>query len=272
MTIDALAPLSLNDREPGAIKRAIGTAARQVGLDFDLLLGVAKRESSLDADAKAATSSASGLFQFIDQTWLGAIKEYGAEIGLGDQAKTIEATANGFTVADPAQREAILDLRFNPSVAAKVAGKTLAAAKDRLTAALGREASGSEVYMAHFLGERGALRMLQASETSAAAEVDPRAAKANTSLFFKDGQALSVAEFKDKLALKIAPDGSQPSASRVPGPYRPRAAAQPVKIDYYSAPAPSSASSLRTVSTALTPQLQAVLLDMQTDTLLGRKD
>lgn len=225
MSIEPLSALSRQETGPQSITRAIRQAANQSGLDFDLMLGVAKRESSLQADAKASASSASGLFQFIDQTWLGAVKEHGEELGLSSFAKDIERGEKGFSVTDPARKQEILDLRFDPKVAAKVAGKTLAAAKDRLSAALGREASGAEVYMAHFLGERGAVRMLNAGENALAAEVDPRAAKANQPLFFKGGQAVTVGEFRDKIAASL---GEAPAATLAARPaYRGPVIAQP---------------------------------------------
>ena len=46
------------------------------------LLKTATRESSLNPDAKAKSSSAAGLFQFIEQTWLGLVKSDGPRLGL----------------------------------------------------------------------------------------------------------------------------------------------------------------------------------------------
>ena len=62
---------------------ALRTAAHKTGLDFDYLLSTAMRESKLDAQAKSKSSSASGLFQFIDQTWLGLVKKFGGTLALG---------------------------------------------------------------------------------------------------------------------------------------------------------------------------------------------
>lgn len=265
MAIDALTALKQGETSNVSVSKVIQQAARQTGLDFDLMLGVAKRESSLRPDAKAATSSASGLFQFIDQTWLGAVKEHGEALGLGSYARDIQSTADGFKVDDPGRRDEILNLRFDPGVAAKVAGKTLAAAKDRLTTALGREATSSEVYMAHFLGERGALRMLSAGEGVPAADIDPRAAKANQTLFFQNGRALSVSELKDRLALHLGADekAQDTAPATLPGPYR---TGPEVAIDTYAKPSAS-----RPIG-ALPPQLQAAIVEMQSDFIFGRKD
>ncbi|MEM1380791.1 MAG: transglycosylase SLT domain-containing protein [Pseudomonadota bacterium] len=269
MIVDALSGLKSGVESKQSITTSIRQAAKSAGIDFGLMLGVAQRESSLDASAKAKTSSASGLFQFIDQTWLGAVKQYGAELGLGAYADDIQRGERGYEVADKARRDEILNLRFNPQVAAKVAGKTLAAAKDRLTHALGREATSSEVYMAHFLGERGAIRMLQSGDQAIASDINPRAASANQTLFFQNGRALSVGEFKDKLSLKL---GTEPASTdpvrptEIPGPYRP---APQIKVDNYAQP---TRPGFTNVVNTLPPQLQAAIVEMQADFILGRTD
>ncbi|MEO1656267.1 MAG: transglycosylase SLT domain-containing protein [Pseudomonadota bacterium] len=268
MSIEALQGVGAKETGFASVKTAIRNAARDAGVDFDLMLGVAKRESSLRPDAQASTSSASGLFQFIDQTWLGAVKEHGEALGLGDVAADITRGENGFEVADPARRKEILDLRFKPSVAAGVAGKTLAAAQDRLSAALGRQATGSEVYMAHFLGERGAVRMLEAGDNAVAASVDPRAAKANQPLFYDGSRPLTVAEFKGKIALGLGDAGAGSSAEvstprEIRVPYRPTIAPQ---VDTYAQPGPVMAS---TGTNGLPNQLFSTILEMETDFITG---
>ncbi|MEO1043147.1 MAG: transglycosylase SLT domain-containing protein [Pseudomonadota bacterium] len=273
MSIEALHGLGSAERGFTSVKTAIRNAARDSGLDFDLMLGVAQRESSLRPDAQASTSSASGLFQFIDQTWLGALKEHGEGLGLGDVAQDIHVSDHGFVVDDPQRRQEILDLRFKPAVAAGVAGKTLAAAKDRLSSALGREASGTEVYMAHFLGERGAARMLQAGESALAATVDPRAAKANQPLFYEGSRPLTVAEFKSKIALGLGdagqPDtgvsGYQYQADTARVPYRP--SAEPRVESYaFAQPGPVVAASK---AGGLPNQLFSTILEMEAEFIAG---
>ena len=57
------------------ITGAIRQAAQSTGISFEYLLTTAKIESNLNPSAQASTSSAKGLYQFIDQTWLGTMKQ-----------------------------------------------------------------------------------------------------------------------------------------------------------------------------------------------------
>ena len=78
-----------------SVLAALKHAAARTGSDFHYLLGTAMRESSLKPNAQSATSSATGLFQFIEQTWLGLVKDYGASHGLSAQASAITRDASG---------------------------------------------------------------------------------------------------------------------------------------------------------------------------------
>src|SRR6185312_11086689 len=91
------------------VTSAIRDAAKVTGARFQYLLNTAARESNLDPAAKAKSSSATGLFQFIDQTWLGTMKQSGAALGYGKYANAITQTPQGkFAVNDPAMRREIM--------------------------------------------------------------------------------------------------------------------------------------------------------------------
>ena len=64
------------------VRSAIAQASQATGIDFDYLLGQAQLESGLNPTARAGTSSATGLYQFIDQSWLGVVKQHGSDYGL----------------------------------------------------------------------------------------------------------------------------------------------------------------------------------------------
>ncbi|WP_066551342.1 MULTISPECIES: flagellar biosynthesis protein FlgJ [unclassified Sphingomonas] len=193
---------------PNPIQNAIASAARRTGVDFAYLIGQAQVESGMRADARAATSSATGLYQFIDQSWLGVMKRHGGEHGLGWAADSIRQTPGGrYVVDDPATRRAILDLRKNPQVASLMAAEHAADNKAVLEGTLGRGASGTDLYMAHFLGIGGAKSFLSAMQDNpdrSAASMFPAAARANRSIFFEgNGQPRSLADIYSRFAAKL---------------------------------------------------------------------
>lgn len=176
---------------------AIRDAARATGAGFEYLLNTAIRESNLNPNAKAKTSSATGLFQFIDQTWLGTMKQSGAAHGYGQYANAITRTSSGrFAVSDPAMRQEIMALRKDPAANAVMAGEFANANAKVLKDRLGRKPTDGELYMAHFLGASGAARFIRAAEANPngkAAALFPRAAHANNSIFYdKTGAARSL--------------------------------------------------------------------------------
>lgn len=199
-----------------AIRNAIATASQSTGIDFGYLLGQAKLESGLDANAKAGTSSATGLYQFVDQSWLRVVKAHGAEHGLGWAADAITTTASGrATVADPAMRRAILALRRDPATASMMAAEHASDNKDAIESATGRTATGTDLYIAHFLGLGGArsfLTAMQSAPDRSGAAMFPAAARANRSVFFDaSGNARSLSDIYSRFASKL--DASVAGAS-----------------------------------------------------------
>lgn len=198
---------------------AIRDGAQSSGAGFDYLLATAQRESALDPSAKAGTSSATGLFQFIEQTWLGTMKNAGPKLGLSTYADAITAQSDGtYAVSDPAARRTILDLRRDPKIAATMAGALTERNRETLTAALGHEPTSGDLYAAHVLGARGAAALIntaQASPARAAATDMPEAAAANRSLFYdKAGRPRGAAEL---YALLATGRSSAPAATAQPG-------------------------------------------------------
>ncbi|WP_296220269.1 lytic transglycosylase domain-containing protein [uncultured Sphingomonas sp.] len=211
MTVNAL------NAAAGRVQTAIQRAAAKTGIDFDYLLGQAKVESGFNASARARTSSASGLYQFIEQSWLAVVKNHGAEHGMGWAADGIQRNGAGrLTVSDPGLRRAILDLRNNPEAASLMAAEHASDNKDALEASLGREATGTDLYMAHFLGLGGAKQFLKAMQVSpdrTAASMFPAAAGANRNVFFnRDGSARSLSDVYERFGAKLG-DGAGPAGS-----------------------------------------------------------
>jgi hypothetical protein len=200
MFSDIIPHLSGPERVQGAIRRA----AASTGTSFNYLLATAKRESALDPDARAQSSSATGLFQFIDSTWLQTLKEEGPAFGLATAAAAIERTPDGrYVVKDPDARQAILALREDPELNAMMAGVFTQKNRAGLKDALGREPTSGELYLAHFMGLGGAAKLigLAASDGSAdAALAFPRQAAANRAVFYdKGGSGRSASEVYSNL-------------------------------------------------------------------------
>lgn len=189
----------------GPVTDAIRRGAERTGTSFDYLVATAKRESALDPTAKASTSSASGLFQFIEQTWLGVVKSDGDKAGLGPYSDAITARPDGtLAVGDAATKQAILKLREDPAVASVMAGALTRQNRDALAAATGREPTGGELYVAHVLGARSAADLIRAARQSpdkTAALDFPDAAAANRGIFYdRAGRPRGAAEVYATLA------------------------------------------------------------------------
>ena len=198
------------------VMTALHAASHKTGLDFDYLFNTAMRESSLDTQAKSKGSSAAGLFQFVDQTWLGLVKQYGGRYGLGSYAGAIQQTSDGrYVVASSDTKRAILALRQDPELSAVMAGESAKKTKQSLECALGRTVCAGELYAAHFLGTSGARHLIQLSESNPNMRADvafPQASKANRPVFYNaDGTAKTVGELVTE---KIAKTGEKVTIRR----------------------------------------------------------
>ena len=125
---------SSNSTAGSAVIGAIRQAAQATGTSFQYLLATAQVESGLNPQAGASTSSARGLFQFIEQTWLATMKQSGTQLGYGQYANAITQNASGkYEVQDPAMRSAILKLRNDPAAAKRYAIPAINRALDGIT-------------------------------------------------------------------------------------------------------------------------------------------
>lgn len=128
--------------------------------------------------ARASTSSAYGPFQFIESTWNTYTKKLGKNYSLEDRsdyAKSLEIM-RAFTEDNRA----------------------------RMVEGLKRPVSDVELYMGHFLGHSGAIKLLNANDNVDASKLLVRAANSNKSLFFKRGsnKARTVGELKEEITRK----------------------------------------------------------------------
>ncbi len=189
---DPLAPVGQD-----AVRAAIQRAARATGVDFSMLVETARRESALNPHARAATSSATGLFQFIESTWLDMVRRHGPAHGLATQAAALRRGADAET------RREILALRNDPELSARMAGELARENAAALQARLGRTPTAGELYAAHVMGQGGAVRLIEAAARGApdAAALFPREAAANRGLFYAGGTSRSAQQLLNRLQL-----------------------------------------------------------------------
>jgi len=217
MSVDILNATATAGVDPSRVRiaGAIKQAANTTGISFEYLLATAKMESNFNPKAAASTSSARGLYQFIDQTWLGTVKEAGAQLGYGKYADAISKSPSGsYSVRDPAARSAIMKLRDDPDAASSMAAVLTQSNSFRLTGKIGRRPTDGELYMAHFMGVGGAARLISNAEdnpNASAARLFPNAAAANRSIFFdRSGNARSVSELYSVLSSRYASAAKSP--------------------------------------------------------------
>jgi hypothetical protein len=169
------------------VKDTLRQSGAKSGHDFAYLLKVADGESRFQANAKAKNSSAAGVFQFTEQTWLQMVKTHGAKYGMAREAEAIKVGKGRLEVPDAAARQAILARRHDPKLATQMATELAGDNRKFLEKRLGRKATEGEVYAAHAFGASGALRMVQTREATperAGDQVLPAAARTNRAIFY----------------------------------------------------------------------------------------
>lgn len=181
---------------PKSILKAIHKASASTGVDFAYLMGKAAAESSFNPKAKARTSSATGLYQFVDKTWLSMVRKYGDKYGLGKYAARIDDSGR---VKSSAMRREILALRRDPEKSALLAAEFARENKRLLDQTWGGKVGATELYLAHFMGAGGAAAFLKAHDDNplqSGADLFPQAALSNRNVFYnsKTGRERSLAE------------------------------------------------------------------------------
>src|SRR5215207_9391318 len=206
-------------RVPRWLAETVVRAAQVTNVDPAYMMALADKESSLLRDNKARTSSAEGLFQFVETTWLEVLRRYGPKHGYAAEAEAIQVVQGRPVVSNSEDRERILNLRRDPYLSALMAGEMINTHRQILSGKVARDPSFAELYMAHFLGVNGASRfvaLLSDTPDKSAPEAFPSAAKANRTLFFAKAdkaeaapkakakpKALSVAEVQERIGAMI---------------------------------------------------------------------
>ena len=174
----------LTQRAGGKVTSAIAGASQETGVDFAYLMQQASAESSFKTDAKAKTSSATGLFQFIDRTWLDMIENHGHKYGIDKSMP----------------KQDLLSLRNDPEISSFMTAELAAENTRYLKNTLGADfkVGATEMYFAHFMGAGKAAAFLETvneAPQKRAADLFPAEAKANRGVFYTpSGRARNVGE------------------------------------------------------------------------------
>ena len=224
---------------------AVRHAAKVVGVDYGFMMELAQSESGFKTDIKADTSSATGLFQFTDSTWLTILYKDGAKYGLDDIVKNIEVKKNkagdviDAKINDPLIEKYALDLRKDPRINSLMGAEFVKENKEILQAALPKQQiNRTDQYVAHFLGAGQAvdfLSQMKKNPDGVASDSFPAAAGSNEGVFKKpDGTSRTFKEvyefFKKKFYTKAFDNESEPKPPADPKKKTPGKPAQPTKL------------------------------------------
>jgi hypothetical protein len=192
----AIGDLPSGFRMSDEIRRALIEASRDVGIDARYLVAVAAKESGFDPAARADRSTAAGLFQFTQPTWLRVVKVFGAKHGLAAEADQIVVDDNGgVAMPDAAARMRLLERRDDARLSAIMAAELGLDNQARLERFLGRSATPAEIYIAHFLGVSQAATIIKAARATPrlpGTRLLPAAAASNPGVFGSAANAASV--------------------------------------------------------------------------------
>ena len=185
-------------RLDSTVMAAIRLGNLRTGVEFPYLMELAAVESSFNPRAQANTTSAAGLYQFKEDTWLEAVKRHGSSYGIGRYAKQVayvvdEDGRRQPQITDPELQRKVLDLRFNPGLSALMAAEKVRDGKRRLSGKLEREPGRAELYLTHFFGMTGALSFLEAlakNPDRIAGEIFPGPAHRNRNIFQRSNRTL----------------------------------------------------------------------------------
>lgn len=148
---DSYVPLKDQGTNKDFIKNTIANVAKSLGFDPSTAATIANIESGFDPNAKSKTSTASGLFQTTDDTFLGQV---------GDLSNKNDPMKNSLA--------GIMNLK---------------AVSKGLSSFLGRTPTGSEIYLGERFGLEGAKKLFSANPKSMASSIfSPQVLNSNADL------------------------------------------------------------------------------------------
>lgn len=188
------------DKEPDTsgtnsdIKETIVENTKKAGGDPNLMLAFAAVESGLNPQAKAGSSSASGLFQFTKATWDEQLGKHGSKYGLSPNATPFDPKASTLLATEyvKSNLKAINPVKPNPTV--------------------------TDAYLTHFLGPGGAKTFLSQTPDTDASSALPKAAASNKGIFEFKGPDTTIGEVYNELNKRVTEKGRAAGASITTSP------------------------------------------------------
>lgn len=177
---------------PTEAAAAIRLSQLYTGVEFGLLMELTAAESGFRTQARARTSSAKGLQQFIDRTWLNMIHQYGHKYGLESYAAQVVHYKDEYgrdtpMIENPIVHRQVLEMKNNPRLSALMAGDFIIENRTKLSCYLKKNITRTDIYLAHFLGPNDSILFLDALQKNpegSAADLFPEAAEANRPIFY----------------------------------------------------------------------------------------
>lgn len=157
-------------------KSLVTSAGAEFGIADDQMYQIGMVESGLKSGAKNTKSTATGLYQFTKGTWREVVNKYGPQYGIPKGTRPDDPTAN-----------AILGAAY------------LAENRDNFKSTYGKDASTTDLYLGHFLGQTGRKRFMDGLSSNpdmpAVNFVKASQARSNKDFFWdKDGKPRSAQE------------------------------------------------------------------------------
>lgn len=144
-----------------SMKAMLEAVGKMTGVDPVMMASIMATESGFNPDAKAGTSSATGLGQFINDTWQTMLGKFGPKYGISPDTPATDPRANALMTAE--------FLKMNA---------------EQIKGSVNRKLTDTDLYFAHFLGAGGARTFLGSDPSAIAANVMPKAARANIPIFY----------------------------------------------------------------------------------------
>lgn len=170
----------------GDLTGLVNAAGQELGLPEGQMYRIGMVESGLKPEVKNKRSTATGLYQFTKGTWNEVITKYGPQYGIPEGVSAKDPVAN-----------AILGAAYLNENATNF--------KDTF----GKDPDITDLYMGHFLGQKGRRKFLEAMQKNPEAPAlkftGKRQVNANPDVFFnEDGSPASLAEVYKRFGNKLS--------------------------------------------------------------------